>query len=236
MTEGDRANELRQHFIDVLAHELRTPVTTIYAGARLLLTRRAGMSAEDIDELAFSMAAEADRLQGIVENLLVLARSERAHAPIDVEPLLLQHVLRRFIEREKASSVDARFSVALDDQLPMVMADEASLGLILRNLIANARKYAAGSPVAVAAHAEGEQVVVSVADRGPGIPADDLPHLFELFYRSPSQRSRVAGSGIGLFVARALSRAMGGELEAANRTGGGAQFTIRLPLADEPET
>lgn len=230
VTEQKRVEELRDSFIAMLSHELRTPVTSIYAGAQLL--SRGSIDHSRRDAIITDVAAESERLREMVENLLVLARAERGGFDLDIEPILLREVAAPILAAARASSADGRFNMQLPDGLPLVAADRAAVELVLRNLVANAAKYAAPNPtvtLTAAPSSDGQSIQISVGDDGPGVPAEDRERVFELFYRVKSASKRASGSGIGLFVVRALTEAMQGRVIVNTTPEGGAQVTVILP-------
>lgn len=229
-----QANAVRDHFIDVLSHELRTPVTAIFGGAQVLL-RRQELAPDTRRELIADVAAEAERLQRMVENLLVLARIEAA-AEISMEsPLLVHRTVANLVERERATYPGLRLTSEIPAYVPVVVGDEASISLVVKNLISNAAKYAGdGACVQVKVAAEDGGVTVSVADNGPGFDPRDAENLFRLYFRSTATNT-AAGSGVGLFVADQLVRALGGQMFASVRPEGGSVFGFTLPVYDADE-
>jgi two-component system sensor histidine kinase KdpD len=223
-----------------MSHELRTPVTTILAAAHLLqrsiVGRRldggaqADRSAED---LAGDIRSEAERLNELIEDLLVLSRSQVGAVTFESEPVLVQHALSRVVLAEGERYPNVTFELEVASGLPPVDGDRTFVGQVLRNLIGNAAKYGPTSPttVTVRAELEGEQVVVRVLDEGPGFEPEDADRLFEIFFRAESTSRLRAGSGIGLYVSRTLVEAMGGRIWATNRPTGGAEFGFGLRTA-----
>lgn len=228
---------LRDTFIGVLSHELRTPVTSIYT-AGVLLRRLA--SDERVAGLAGDIAEEAEHLVRIMENLLVLARVERGASVVDgSEPALVQHVLRHEVEAERARHPDARIELNVAADLAPVACESERIALVVRNLLSNAAKYGRrGGTISVAASASpAGGVMVQVFDDGPGLQDDDPTRLFDLYYRAPSGTVAVPGAGIGLFVCRAVVEAAGGRIGARPGTGGGAEFWFEVPaFADDEGT
>jgi PAS domain S-box-containing protein len=228
------ADALRERFIGVLSHELRTPITSIFGGTQILLDRGSQLPEATRVELLADVADEADRLQRMIENLLVLARVERGGEVVGVVPVLVHRVLPTVVEREQAHWPGMDISMNIEAGLPLVAGDEASLALLMRNLISNAGKYA-GQDATVRVSVERSPsggVLVRVQDDGPGIVDDESESLFDLYFRSGSDTS-VPGSGIGLFVCRRLVTAMGGEMWARARPDGGAEFAFELPAWPE---
>jgi len=234
MDEERRAQDVGRAFIGVVSHELRTPITSIYAGAKLL-HRKAGDEAERA-ELASDIEAEADRLYRLTEDLLVLTRLERHDLELGREPILLNHLLRRVLASEERRWPLVSFQIRVVDGLDTVMGEESYVEQVVRNLLSNAAKYSpAGSVVEVVAEPRGHDVAVRVLDRGPGLGASDPSQLFALFYRAPGTASQASGAGIGLFVCDQLVRAMGGQLWARGRAGGGSEFGFSLETYADDE-
>jgi PAS domain S-box-containing protein len=223
-----QAAALRETFIGVLSHELRTPITTIFAGAKLLARDDRRLPSRTGRGLARDIEAEADRLYRLVEDLLVLTKAERGNVERATGPMVLGPVLRRVASVEQARSSDRSIRLRIEPGLPAVRAEDTYVEQVMRNLLGNAAKYAPpGSIVQVVARAAGDEVHVRVLDRGRGIEGEDTDRLFEPFYRAPAA-SDVPGAGIGLFVTRELVAAMGGRVWARPRPGGGAEFGFAL--------
>ena len=224
------ADQIRDRFLGVLSHELRTPVTSIYGGTQLLLGRGARLDPETRNELLVSVAAEAERLQRMIENLVAMARIERGGDFGGARPVLLDRIIAQLVEREKALWPEVTIKLAANGPVQMVAADEEYLAQIMRNLLSNAAKYSGpGSTVEVSLEdAEGE-VLVRVRDDGPGIAEEDADRLFGLYYRAAPAASMAPGAGIGLFVCRELVATMGGRIWAKPLSGKGAEFGFSIP-------
>ena len=227
--DGDDDPALKDAFVAVLSHELRTPITAIYGGTQLLL--KDGLPPDDRASVTHDIASEAERLHRLVEDLLAITRIDRGLMRGDREPVLIQRLVTTAAAAEERRWPSHRVEVHADSDLPAVCADEGFTGQVLRNLISNAVKYGdASEPVIVTARATGDSVTVEVLDRGPGFPAGTGSDAFRLFYRSPSVAARVAGTGIGLYVARSLVEAQGGHIWLLDRAGGGAEVGFDLPV------
>jgi len=221
------AQELQDAFISVISHELRTPITTILAGSRLL--RRRTTRSPAVRDLAVDVEAEADRLFRIVEDLLVLSRLERRSLSVAQEPVHLSHVVERILRSEARRWPTTTFLAPDHAEIRVARGEETYVEQILRNLLSNAAKYApAGSTVEVVVEDADDGVAVRVLDEGPGIARDEVEQLFTLFYRSPATAATAAGAGIGLFVSRRLVDEMGGRMWARPRAGGGSEFGFSL--------
>ncbi len=233
VTSSRTAQAAREAFMGLLSHELRTPITTIYGGTRLL-ERVTGE--EQRREIVSDVRSEAERLYRLVEDLLVMTRVERGGVEIGDEPILLQRVLGSVAAVEETRWPGLEVQLRVPMGLPTVRGDPTYVEQVVRNLLTNAAKYGGvGEPVELVVADEGEEVSVRVLDRGPGIQRDEAEHLFDLFYRGESTARTASGAGIGLFVCRALVVAMGGRMWAAPREGGGAEFGFCLPVFGSDE-
>jgi PAS domain S-box-containing protein len=232
ITDRKDAETFRDAFVGILSHELRTPVTSIYAASTLL--ERPGLDDVHRDGLVEDISHEAERLRRLVEDLLVLAKSERGAIQVRTEPVLLQHILPRVCDQERARWPEQRIELSVPARLPVARAEEAFVEQIVRNLLENAGKYGApGEPIEVIADAPDGWPRIRVLDRGPGVDPEEAERLFELFYRS-ERTARIAGSGIGLFVAHRLVESIGGSIWAKPRDPGpGAEFGFQLQPVPE---
>ncbi len=234
VTDRKQADELRDVFVGMLSHELRTPVTAIYGGSQVL--RREHVDDATRSEIISDIVSESERLERLVENLLVLARAERHASLGGGDPVLLRQVLSRVVTDKRRRFPGSEIDVEVEQGLPPVTSDDASTELVLRNLISNALKYGpAGGSVRIEARRNGEVVEVRVLDSGPGVSEADQAHLFELFFRADDAKRRAQGAGIGLFVVRVLVEAAGGHAWALNRPEGGAEFGFDLPVFVEAD-
>ena len=237
VTEARRRERVREAFLSLLAHELRTPMTAVYGGATLLLRIGDELDAATRHELRVDIAAEADRLSRLLDDLLVLTRMEGG-AEVGREPALLQHLVDEVVAQDRGSFAGTPIELVVEAGLPPVMGDETSIRQVTHNLISNAVKYSpAGSPIEVHVEAtETQEVAVRVLDRGPGLADTDSAQVFEPFYRGPTTAIAAPGLGIGLFVCRRLVEAMSGRIWTKPREGGGSEFGFALGLWPiEPE-
>jgi PAS domain S-box-containing protein len=233
LTDERKAREFREAFVDVISHELRTPITTILGLSQILARPGRSEDAEAKSALLEDVRAEAERLHRLTEDLLVLSRVERGRLEAEAEPLEARRLLDRIVATETPRLPSITIDTRIDVDLPIVAGEATYVEQILRNLLANAAKYTPfGSHVVVAAKREGGTVAVRVLDDGPGIPDGSIARIFELFYRDPTSARTVAGSGIGLFVCASLAEAMGGRIWAARRPEGGSEFGFSLRVLE----
>ena len=238
LLEERRAGEFRESFIDVISHELRTPITTILGLTQILA--RPGRSDDPASRAALleDVRAESERLHRLVEDLLVLSRAERGRLVVDAEPLQPRRLLERIVAHEASELPSIKVKARLEPDLPVVAGEETYVEQIVRNLLGNAAKYTPpGTTVVVDARRRGQDVEIRVTDSGPGIPEESLRRVFELFYRDPDSARAVSGSGIGLYVCRSLVEAMGGRMWAVRPPDGGSEFgfTLRVLEVDEAD-
>ena len=227
------AVQLRDRFVGILSHELRTPITSIYGGAQVLLKRGDDLDPSTRNDLLAGLADESERLQRMIENLLILDRVERGADFFGPRPVLIQRVLAAVVGHERALWPSITVTLEIEDGLPVVTGDDDQLSQVVRNLLSNAVKYA-GDDARIVVRAEHDEpwVRVTVADDGPGFPPGEADQLFGLYYRSPGTRA-APGAGIGLYVCRSLVEAMGGTISARSLPGGGAEFSFTLaPYVD----
>ena len=234
LDQEHRAGQFREAFVDVISHELRTPITTIM-GLAQILARPGRADDESRFSLLEDVRSESERLHRLVEDLLVLSRIERGGLEVEPEPLEPRRLLERAVAHEARELPSIHVETEFQRDLPIVVGEATYIEQIVRNLLGNAAKYTpAGSHVTVSAVQVDGQVEVRVADDGPGIPSASIGRIFELFYRDPDSARAVAGSGIGLFVCATLVEAMGGRIWARRRPEGGSEFGFTL-RAIEPD-
>ena len=222
-----RQEKVRRNLVADVAHELRTPVAVLQAGHEALLD---GVTEPTPEQLG-SLRDEVLRLAHMVDDLQRLAAAEAAALQLTLVPCDLAE-----IAETAASRLDGAFAAAdiiLKRRLAsvQVMGDPVRLHEVVANLLTNALKFTpAGGSVLLETGPEGEQAVLRVRDTGPGIAPDELPHIFDRFFRGRGAAG-VAGSGIGLTVVAELVRAHQGQLDVASPPGEGTQFTLTLPRA-----
>ncbi len=219
---------VRRQFLANAAHELRTPVTAIAGYAETLAS--ADLPAETRREFVATIGRNADRIARLVADLLELERIEaRAEATADQDAVALAPLAAHAVAAARTLGAgEPRFTLDVAADL-IVQGDRDGLDHVVQNLVDNAVVHGGGE-VTIAARADGDRVVLTVADRGPGLTADERERVFDRFYRGGPRR-RDGGSGLGLAIARSHALAMGGTLTADSEPGQGATFTLTLPRA-----
>jgi K+-sensing histidine kinase KdpD len=227
-----RTDELKTALLGAVSHDLRTPLASIIASAGSL--RQRDVEWTDAERAAFleDIETEARRLERIVANLLDLSRMESGTLRPERGWYDIAALVDDAVGRLRSQSAGHRLQVSVADDLPPVPLDYVEIDQVLSNLIENAIRHTpAGTNVWIAAAREGDELVVSVADDGPGIDPASRRRLFDPFVRGGDRRG-TPGAGLGLAIARGLVEAHGGHIEASERTGGGAFLRFTLPLSE----
>jgi signal transduction histidine kinase len=227
----EHAFRSQERLVGDAAHELRTPLTVVRGRLELLAAEL------DTDESLRSLelaTEELDRMAHIVENLLLLARLdeglELGREPVEVELVLREALLRAMLLEPRDVRIQAQPGL-------FALADPERLLQALTNLVRNAVEHTGpDARVTLASSRHGGRVLVHVSDTGPGIPADDLPHVFERLYRGGGRRAHAPeGAGLGLAITASLVHAMGGTIEVSSVEGAGTTFTVALEAAHVAE-
>jgi len=224
------ANTAKDAFLSMVSHELRTPLTLIKGNADVL--RRLmdqGGSGTFMDALE-DIAGGAAKLEGLIENLLVLARLERRQE-LDLEPVLLQRLVQSVVEQYRKEHPDRSFELLIEPESQVIPAYPDYLQEVIRNLVSNADKYSPPGELITIEVAQSESdAEVRVLDRGIGIAPEEEDRIFEPFYRSERTSARVSGLGVGLAVCSRVVAALNGRLWAQARDGGGSEFGFAIPV------
>ncbi len=229
-----RANQLKSDFISNVSHELKTPLSIISMFGELLATGRT-KSEEQAAEYAEIIRRESLRLTRLIDNVLDFAKIERGHDVYEFAEGDVGEVVSRALElcKHRLERAELALEVDIAEDLPPAELDANALTLAVLNLVDNAIKYAAdGRGFAIAVRARDGGVELEARDQGPGIPADEQPHIFERFYRARDVRLRpIRGSGIGLALVKHIAEAHGGRVRVDSEEGQGARFRIWIPAA-----
>ncbi|MEO8571509.1 MAG: HAMP domain-containing sensor histidine kinase [Chloroflexota bacterium] len=219
----EAAEAQNRRFVADVAHELRTPLAALVAEASILR--------EHLDDLPAGsrragelLVADVGRLRTLVDDLMEVSRFDARAEQIALEPVDLGRLVRAVVAARLAEA-----AVQLPDAPLVVETDPRRLDRILGNLLDNAREHAAGAPVEVTLHSGRDDIVLTVLDRGPGVPPARLERIFERFYKADPSRHG-GSSGLGLAIAAEHATLLGGDLTAVNRPGGGLQVELRLPV------
>jgi signal transduction histidine kinase len=219
--------QMKTDFVSTVSHELRSPLTSIIGSLDTVNRPELAPSQATAQQLLSTARRQAGRLQRLIDDLLVVSRIDRGAIPVHFEPVPVKHA---FDEVNRIVSIEPTFTIEPEDLT--VSADRDHLTRILINLVENAAKYAADSPVELYAWQRPNKAVIAVVDHGPGIPEDDKERVFERFTQIDQSDTRSkGGTGLGLSIVKSLTEVMHGAVRVEATEGGGATFVVELPLA-----
>ncbi len=229
ITRFRQADELKSTFISVVSHELKTPVALIKGYVSTLRREDARWNKSVVQDSLAVIEEEADRLTLMIENLLDASRLQAGGLPIKRSDVFLPEAARRLAKRFQTQTSRHTLIVDFPDDFPVILADETRLEQVISNLVSNAIKYAPEGEIRIGGQIRPDVVVVCVNDQGPGISPEDVPHMFERFYRAPDQARHTKGTGLGLYLSRSIVEAHGGRMWVDTETGKGARICFSLP-------
>ncbi len=233
VTMARELERLKSQFISMVSHELRTPLTSIRASMQLLIAEDMTGN-EDADQLVRVALSNADRLIRIVNDILDMSKIEAGEMLVSPKRTRLQPIVEDSVRSVEGFAKDSGVTITHGaDGIQDVIADPDRTVQVLVNLLSNAVKHAPnGSQVEINTGREGDMAAVSIRDHGPGIPSHKVDFIFEPFTQlDGSDTRRIAGTGLGLTIARALAEKQGGTIRVSSREGQGATFTLTMPIA-----
>ena len=227
---AQESERLRKTLLDCVSHELKTPLAAIAAASQELVRSAPNVqNAEALRELAGEIHAGSRRLNRVVNNLLDMNRLESGVVRPKQEWCDLRELLESAIEIERESLNGREVKLDVPESIPLAFVDHTLIEQAVAKLIANAISHASSrSPIEIDSEYQEDRLIISVSDRGPGLDPESMEQVFEKFYRGDGRKP--GGLGLGLSIARGFVEAHGGSLTAENRDGGGARFTISLPV------
>lgn len=234
-TENYVEDEEAIDFISLAAHELRGPITVIRGYIDVLSQELEPMIKGDQRELMDRLDVSASRLSNYINNILNVAKYDRRHLKLHLTEDRLSHIYETIADdlQLRARTQGKLLDVEIPDDLPTIAADRNSLSEVIANLVDNALKYSReGGHVQVTAQSDGTSVICAIKDHGIGIPSSVMGHLFSKFYRSHRSRTTVSGTGLGLYISKAIIESHGGQISANSLEGEGATFTFTVPTYD----
>jgi signal transduction histidine kinase len=217
----------QRNFLLSVTHELKSPLAAIRLQLQTLEGRE--LPEEKRKQIYSRALSDTDRLQGLVENLLLVNRVEAGRFPVHLEETDLQHLVRDICTRDFSEQIEnGMLKLVLQDNVSM-RCDRDAMRSIIVNLVENAHKYALGSTVEVSLSTDGEGISLSVSDNGPGVPEADRERIFQRFYRLGNEDTRATkGTGIGLYLVRQLVQMQGGTIGVTDNIPKGARFEVRF--------
>ncbi|MBP9675896.1 MAG: PAS domain-containing protein [Anaerolineaceae bacterium] len=235
ITRFREADELKSTFVSVVSHELKTPVALIKGYVGTLRRDDAHWDKEIINDSLQIIEEEADRLNGYIENLLDVTRLQASGFSLKLNDIQLAEVIKHTAERMQVQTTKHKIRVNIPQPLPIIVADDGRINQVITNLVSNSIKYAPDGEIVISSAQKGENIITCVSDDGPGIDPKDLPFVFDRFYRSPSASKNTKGTGLGLYLAKAIVEAHGGRIWIDQHIGKGGRICFCLPIAN-PET
>jgi signal transduction histidine kinase len=235
ITRSKELEQMKSDFVNMVSHELRSPLTAIKLQHGVILDGLAGELTPKQQELMSRAHAKIQGLLDLINDLLDVAKMEAGHRQLEQVPLPLGEMLGEVVEllRPKAQDQKVLLQLALPGDLPLVLADRRSMEEVFTNLVSNAINYSPdGGEVTVAAVSHNDYVEVLVSDTGIGIEAEEIPKIFDKFYRVKHPRARqVIGTGLGLAIVKGIIEAHRGSIKVESTVGVGTTFRVFLPSA-----
>jgi two-component system sensor histidine kinase KdpD len=225
------SERLHTTLLNSISHELRTPIAAIIGAASSLMDARTGAKEAARLELTYTIQTAANHLNRLVENLLDMSRLESGRLQLKRDWCDISEIIGVAVKHLEQDLQGRPLTLEIAPETPLIQVDFVLLEQALVNLLDNACHYTpARSPITISARRQGQWIEIAIQDKGAGIPEAELERIFEKFYRMAG--AAAGGTGLGLSISRGLIEAHGGSLTAKNRPGGGAEFTMRLPLAN----
>ncbi len=233
ITHFRQAEEVKSTFISVVSHELKTPVALIKGYVSTLRREDAHWDPAIVNDSLQVIEEEADRLAGLIENLLDATRLQAGGMALQKVDMSLSRLAARLAERFQVQTRKHQIVADFPEDFPVIQADEERMEQVLGNLISNAIKYSPGGEIRVRGQTRPDLVIVCVTDLGPGIAPGDIPFVFERFYRAPDMARHTKGAGLGLYLTRAIVEAHGGRIWVDPQHNTGAHICFSLPRQDK---
>ncbi|MBV8309670.1 MAG: HAMP domain-containing protein [Planctomycetaceae bacterium] len=233
VTKFHLLDQLKSDMISTVSHELKTPLTSLQMVVHLLLEEAVGPLSTKQTELLLAARQDSDRLLGMINDLLDLARIEQGRVALDQQPADAAELVRDALDRHRSAAEDSGISLEsqLGAPLPLVLVDKERIEHVFDNLMTNALRHTdRGGTIILRAAADGGTVQFSVADTGEGIPAQFVPRVFDKFFRIPGTKHH-SGAGLGLAIVHEIIVSHGGQIGVQSTTGKGTTFTFSLPAA-----
>jgi len=230
--EAERANEIKTEFLAMISHELRTPLTSILGFTTTLLADDVAWDPDEQRDFFQTIQREANRLQELIDQLLVLSRLEAGMLPITLKPSSFQEIIADAMPQFRVLTNGQTLTTHLPANLPPVYADAKRIAQVLVNLVRNAATYAPkGSEINISANARADFVQINVSDQGPGIPPADHKKVFKAFHRGAAvENGSTQGAGLGLAICKGLVEAHGGRIWIKKKSTPGAVISFTIPL------
>lgn len=229
ITRFRQADEMKSAFISVVSHELKTPVALIKGYVGTLRREDAEWDKEVVQDSLQVIEEEADRLTRLIEDLLDASRLQSGGFSLKRQDVSIQTIAEKIAMRFRAQDSQHTFLVDFPADFPVIFADENRIHQVIYNLVSNAVKYAPAGEIRISGQVRPDQVIICVSDQGPGIDPNDIPFIFDRFYRGPTTARKIGGAGLGLYLARSIVESHGGRMWVDPKNGEGARICFSLP-------
>ncbi|MBN1304457.1 MAG: PAS domain-containing protein [Anaerolineales bacterium] len=229
ITHFRTADEMKSTFISIVSHELRTPVALIKGYASTLRRDDARWERAIVEDSLSVIEEEADRLSRMIDDLLDASRLQAGGLSLNRSDISLPQISMRLAKKYGPQSEKHSFNIQFPKDFPFILADENRIEQLLSNLVSNAFKYAPDGEIRIEGQVQPDKVIVGVIDNGPGIDPNDMPHIFDRFYRADKAVRSTKGAGLGLYLARAIVEAHGGRIWLEPQAGSGTRIFFSLP-------
>ncbi|PIW89848.1 MAG: hypothetical protein COZ92_02370, partial [Candidatus Nealsonbacteria bacterium CG_4_8_14_3_um_filter_40_11] len=228
------ANRMKSEFVSVVSHQLRSPLSNFRWAIELLMSGRIGQIEEKQLEYFKILKENSNRMKELVSDLLTVSRIETAELPTKKEECHLEDIIKDFIKEFQPFATASNVEIAFKPQLnlPKVLVDASQIKLVIENLLDNAIRYIKEpGKVEIRLERQNEQLYFEIKDTGVGIPKDDQKYIFQKFFRSENiMRHQTQGTGLGLYIARAIIEKLGGKIGFKSQEGKGSTFYFTLPI------
>jgi PAS domain S-box-containing protein len=229
ITRFRQADEIKSTFVSIVSHELKTPVALIKGYVSTLRRDDAKWDPQIVKESLTVIEEEADHLSSLIENLLEATRVQSDGLSIKRSDCSLPDMIKRVARKFQVQTKTHTIIVDMPPDFPIILCDERRLEQVLSNLISNSIKYSAKGEIRIHGQIRSDVIIICVTDEGPGITPEDLPHVFDRFYRGSETAKRYKGAGLGLYLAKAIIESHGGRIWVDQDRKGGAHICFSLP-------
>jgi len=229
ITRFRQAEELKSTFISIVSHELKTPVALIKGYVSTLRREDAHWDAAIIQDSLAVIEEESDHLNMMIENLLDASRLQAGGLNINRADVNIPEIVKKLVDRFKTQTNHHEIKMEFAEEFPIILADESRINQVLSNLLGNSIKYAKEGLITIKGQVRTDCILICIKDEGPGIPPEDIPHVFDRFYRAPDLARTTKGAGLGLYLSKAIIEAHGGRIWVDPVSGQGVRICFSLP-------
>jgi PAS domain S-box-containing protein len=229
ITKFRTAEEIKNTFVSIVSHELKTPVALIKGYVSTLRREDAKWDKNIVRDSLAIIEEEADHLASMIDDLLDVSRLQAGGMTPNLSDISIPTLVEHLVERFRTQTDKHNFVVDFPTEFPIILADEDRISQVISNLVSNAIKYSPGGEILISGQVRPKQVIICVIDQGPGIDPGDIPYVFDRFYRSDKAVRKTKGAGLGLYLAKAIVEAHGGQIWVDTHPGSGADICFSLP-------